>query len=86
MRRNETKTSIFSKQHFSGSITSIYFDGRKDQQTFFRDQQGTSFTAGFKAEEHVALLQEPNFVFLMHVVTEAGTGKALADQLVDVIR
>jgi hypothetical protein len=60
----------------------LFFDGRKDK-TIVQEKKGTKLYKKVISEEHVSLIEEPNSKFLGHVTPKSGTGKDIADSILE---
>ena len=60
----------------SDSVSELYFDGRKDK-TYTHVKKGTKHYATTITEEHVTLVQEPNSVYIGHIMPSSGDSKSI---------
>lgn len=60
----------------------MFFDGRKDK-TIVHEKKGTKFYKKVISEEHISIIEEPNSKFLGHITPKSGTGKDIADRILE---
>jgi hypothetical protein len=64
----------------SMNVTSIYFDGRKDE-TLTKYKQGDWWYSQITKEEHYVLVSEPGSTYIGHVSPKSSKGNDIADSI-----
>lgn len=84
IRRERQKCRKTLQQNSVNKITlsSLYFDGRKDR-TLINEQIEGKFHRKISSEEHIVLISEPNSAYLGHVTPASGAAENIKDSILN---
>jgi hypothetical protein len=74
IKRSQDKLRTALQQQKPNQLQSIYFDGRKDE-TLHNIKRGNSYHMEKYKEEHIAIIEEPNSLYVTHVTPRSGTSE-----------
>ncbi|CAH0551078.1 unnamed protein product [Brassicogethes aeneus] len=79
--RQKIRTELQANDDFQNKpLKGLYFDGRKDN-TLRQEKVGNKYYRKTVKEEHLSLLQEPESVYIGHIVPASGTAINLCDAI-----
>ncbi|KAF8785185.1 hypothetical protein HNY73_010759 [Argiope bruennichi] len=87
-RTRSTNRRVLIKDNRYPQITEnrgLFFDGRKDI-TIVKEKRSSKLYKKVISEVHVSLIREPNSRFLGHVTPKSGTGKDMADSIMEILK
>lgn len=79
--RSDMKTKFIAS---STEVKGLFFDGRKDK-TLSQEKIGNVFHRRVIKEEHISVLQEPGSKYLGHVTPTSGSGRSIANAIVNLL-
>lgn len=81
-RARETVRHDMQEKTLCHNVEGIYFDGRKDK-TLEILKKDNRYHRTISVKEHISLICEPGSLYLGHITPKSGTGKAIADSIMD---
>ena len=78
--RMKLRKQLMDNDNQTMNVTSIYFDGRKDE-TMVKDKQGDRWYSHVTKEEHYVLVSEPGSAYIGHVSTKSSKSIDIADSI-----
>ena len=78
--RSKLRNEVVSEQKVKGSLTSLYFDGRKDK-TIAQVKRSNKMSKQVVTEEHVVIITEPGSKFIDHVTPKSGHSVEIASSI-----
>ncbi|XP_053967743.1 uncharacterized protein LOC128869586 [Anastrepha ludens] len=84
IRREKSKIRKALQQEpktMSEALTSLYFDGRKDE-TLYQEEVGSKRYRKTRKEEHVSIIMEPGSQYITHVTPISDTSKGITESMI----
>ena len=72
-----------SEAEVQHSLTTLYFDGRKDSTSQIIRSENGRYHRRRKIEEHITLLEEPGSKYMTHVTPESGSALSISTSILE---
>ncbi|VEN46785.1 unnamed protein product [Callosobruchus maculatus] len=79
-REREKHRKELQGANISHIVEGLYFDGRKDK-TRVQTKKGNKYYSSIIKEEHIALIQEPNCIYLGHLTVSSGSAVVIKNEI-----